>query len=100
MSEETKEDVTEEAPAEEKAEVKETAGDDSKAEAAKTAETAAETKEETPAQGGEAKKKKINRFTPEELDKKIKDTEEKGLTQSVYYKHLMQRKGELETMKQ
>ncbi len=100
MSEETKEDVTEETPAEEKSEVKETAGDENKTDSAESVEAAAETKEEIPAQAGEAKKKKINRFTPVELDKKIKETEEKGLTHSVYYKHLMQRKGELEAMKQ
>jgi len=43
----------------------------------------------------EAQKKKINRFTQEELNKKIAEMEEKNLTTSTYYKHLQQRQREL-----
>jgi hypothetical protein len=97
MSEETKEEVKEETAAEEKAESSETTEAAAEKQAGAKPE---EGKEETPAQAGEAKKKKINRFTPEELDAKIKEVEEKNLTQSVYYKHLINRKNELEALKQ
>ncbi len=43
------------------------------------------------------KTKKINRLSPEELQKKISDFESSQQTKSVYYKHLLQRKRELES---
>lgn len=80
MSEEIKEEVTDETAAEEKAETKQD-----------------EVKDENPQQTVESKKKKINKYTPEELIAKINEMEEKNLTHSVYYKHLINRKNELET---
>ncbi len=50
--------------------------------------------EATPQQ--EAKKKKINRLTVDELNKKIAEMEEKNLSHSTYYKHLIQRQKELQ----
>ncbi len=44
----------------------------------------------------EAKKKKINKLTLSELESKIKQMEEKNLSHSTYYKHLRERKNELE----
>jgi hypothetical protein len=41
-------------------------------------------------------KKKINMLTKDELAKKIKKMEEANQTGSVYFKHLMERKRELE----
>ena len=47
-----------------------------------------------------AKKKKINRLTPDELEAKIKDMTEKNLARGKYHKHLMERKQELEAQAQ
>lgn len=44
----------------------------------------------------ESKKKKINKLTLDELNKKIKEMEEKKLSHSKYCKHLQERKNELE----
>jgi len=49
------------------------------------------------AKGGK-KTKKINRMTLEELASKIEEIEKGNLTASKYYKHLMQRKRELESL--
>lgn len=46
--------------------------------------------------GAPQKKKKINKLTSEELAKKIAVFEDARHTKSVYYKHLIQRKKELE----
>ena len=46
---------------------------------------------------GRKKTDKINRMTLEELKSKIEEIEKGKLTASVYYKHLMQRKRELES---
>ena len=63
-----------------------------------------ETAEETKAESGESpsetatagkKKKKINKLSPEEIKERIDELEKKNLTQSKYYKHLLQRRNEL-----
>jgi len=43
-----------------------------------------------------SKPKKINRLSSEEIMKKISALDENGQSQSKYYKHLAQRKAELE----
>ncbi len=56
--------------------------------------------EETQSQesGQQTKKtKKINRLSFVELQKKISDFESSGQTKSVYYKHLIQRKREIDS---
>jgi len=56
-----------------------------------------EVKESPAAEAGTPqKKKKINRLTPQELAKKISAFEDAQQTKSVYYKHLVQRKKEIE----
>ncbi len=42
------------------------------------------------------KKKKINRLTIEDLNSKIEELEKKNQTQALYYKHLVDRKKEIE----
>ncbi len=42
------------------------------------------------------KTKKINRMTADEIKKKIGDLESANQTKSVYFKHLLQRKNEME----
>ncbi len=44
----------------------------------------------------ESKKKKINKLTLAELNKKIAEIEETNFTFSIYYKHLKQRQKELQ----
>ncbi|HQP48475.1 MAG TPA: hypothetical protein PKX12_07070 [Spirochaetota bacterium] len=46
--------------------------------------------------GTPQKKKKINRLSAEEIAKKISAFEDAQHTKSVYYKHLVQRKKEME----
>lgn len=58
---------------------------------------AEETKTQESGQQAEKKTKKINRFTLAELQKKIGDFESSLQTKSVYYKHLLQRKREIES---
>jgi hypothetical protein len=48
------------------------------------------------AKGG-IKNRKINRMTAQVLESKIEDIEKAGFTESTYYKHLLQRKRELES---
>ncbi len=52
---------------------------------------------ETSEESKDRKEKKINRLSIEQLNAKISEMETKSLTQSVYYKHLLQRKKELES---
>lgn len=61
-------------------------------------ETKEEVKEVKPEETGvnEASRKKVNRLSREELDKKISSLNEKGLNGSRYYRHLQARKQELE----
>jgi hypothetical protein len=42
-----------------------------------------------------SKKKKINRISTDELNKKIDDFTASNQTKSVYYRHLMARKSEI-----
>ncbi|GEM_PF-1505156 len=57
-----------------------------------------EKKEKAPEIEPQAQKvKKINRLSSEELDRIVKELEEARQTKSVYYKHLMMRKRELES---
>jgi hypothetical protein len=43
-----------------------------------------------------ASRKKVNRLSREDLDKKIASLDEKGLSGSQYYRHLQARKQEME----
>jgi len=54
------------------------------------------------AEGAEqaGKKKKMNRYSLDEVNKKIAAMEEQKLTLSKYYKHLLQRKKEMEAKPQ
>ena len=67
---------------------------------AEEAKAPAETKAEESAGAddgaSEGKKKKINRLTKAQLEKKIQDLESKNAVKSKYYKHLVERKKELE----
>lgn len=56
--------------------------------------------EETQASQSETtskKNKKINRLSLEELDKKIEELEKADQTKTVYYRHLLLRKQELQS---
>ena len=84
MSEEVKEQQENQEPVEEK-----------KEEAAE----AVETKEQAPASEESAsapKVKKINRLSLDQLNTKISEMESKNLQKSIYYKHLVERKKEVE----
>jgi len=83
-----------EAPAEEKA--PEEAAAEEQAPAEEKAPEKAASEEAPESAPAPEKKKKINRLTPEELNKKIKMIEESGQVKSRYYKHLVQRKNEME----
>jgi hypothetical protein len=48
------------------------------------------------AQGGK-RNKKINRMSAQDLESRIEDIQKAGFTGSKYYKHLLQRKQELES---
>ncbi len=91
---ENAEEVKEEKATEEKA------AEEKPAEETAAAETAAEEKpagEEAPVSAPEPeKKKKINRLTMEELNKKIKKMEDADQMKSRYYKDLIRRKNEME----
>ncbi len=65
-----------------------------------------ETQEEKPATEETAaeatsgsKKNKINRLTEDELKNKIAEMEKNSVTHSKYYKHLIERKNELDSKK-
>ena len=64
-------------------------------------ETQAAPAQEAPAEGAAQaqKTRKINRLTAGELGKKIEALESGNHVKSVYYKHLLQRKKELESGK-
>lgn len=61
---------------------------------------AEETQAREGTQQGEKKTKKVNKLTLAELDKKISDFESSQQTKSVYFKHLLQRKREIESRAQ
>ncbi len=58
---------------------------------------AGETQAQESSQQTGNKTKKINKLTLAEIQKKIGDFESARQTKSVYYKHLLQRKRELES---
>ena len=58
---------------------------------------AEETQSQEGSQQAAKKAKKVNRLTAAELQQKINDFESSQQTKSVYYKHLLQRKRELES---
>lgn len=58
---------------------------------------AEETQAQESGQQAGKKTKKINRLTLAEIQKKIGDFESAQQTKSVYYKHLLQRKREIES---
>jgi hypothetical protein len=58
---------------------------------------AEETQTQEGSQQAAKKTKKVNRLTAAELQQKISDFESSQQTKSVYYKHLLQRKRELES---
>jgi hypothetical protein len=64
-------------------------------------ETQAAPAQETPSEGASQaqKTKKINKLTAGEIGKKIEALESGSHVKSVYYKHLLQRKKELESGK-
>jgi hypothetical protein len=56
---------------------------------------AEEVKAAQEAAGTPPKNSKVNRLKVDELNRKIKEMEEKNLVKSRYYKHLLMRKKEL-----
>ena len=66
--------------------------EEAKAPEVKEEAKAPETEEKAP----EEKVKKINRLTKDQVNTKIAEMETKKLEKSIYYKHLVQRRTELE----
>jgi len=57
-----------------------------------------EVQEAAPETAATGKKKKVNRLSKEDLDKKINELNEKKQNHSRYYKHLIERKKQMEAV--